>query len=177
MPSLVPPSVLSTGLPLSSTSRQVMSTSLRARVSTRLPFLRSPSGRKRTRTPVIWLALTSSFVATPCLLVTGEVERAQSVELHGIAQRHVVGHHRGQVAQDGLHVALRNGGDLCQPFDDFVCIDGAHRDGLRVPQSVYFLLSTSPESHDCLFFLFLTFPSVQDGFPWGGQGCEVNLYS
>ena len=71
---------------------------------------------------------------------SGVVEPSQAFDFHREAQRHVVGHHRSEVAQHGLHVALGHGGYRRQAFNDTVHGDLSGKDGLRIPQPVHLLL-------------------------------------
>lgn len=97
-------------------SSHSMSTSVSPRTTRRPPPLalvppprNRVLGMKRTRTPLMSAAVTSFSVSTLLFVrCCREVERADAVELHRAALRHVVAHHASQCRQHGTHIGRAN---------------------------------------------------------------------
>lgn len=74
--------------------------------------------------------------------VRGVVERAQTVDLHRAALRHIVRQHTRQVFQHGVSVGPANGGDHRQAVRDLIGRDRlAYRDSYGIPQPIDILLA------------------------------------
>lgn len=141
-------------------SSHSMSTSVSPRTARRPPPLalvppprNRVLGMKRTRTPLMSAAVTSFSVSTSLFVrCCREVERADAVELHRAALRHVVAHHASQCRQHGTHIGRANRRFGCHTLCHLLRGNGeAYENGLGIPLAVYFHLYFLVECHrfDC----------------------------